>query len=400
MPRTNCSALIVAVGVLLASIIGGGTVSVSAASIVVTTADDEAGLNGTCSLREALTNAADDAQTFADCQAGAGHDTITFNLGGPATLDVTVSLPPVSDPDGTTIDGAGLITIDGRNNNRAGFRVDPGATATFRGLTFVNGGNTGGGGALWNKGSIKVFDSTFRDNHIPGGVGSAILTENSTSVELYNSTISGNSGMEGAAIFVPENASLTIANSTISGNTAEAGGIIYGQLSATVIITNSTITGNTTGGLPLEAAIVAVGGTTVSLYNTIVADQVGGMDCYVDDATLTAGSDNLDSDGTCDGSTTGSANLGPLQDNGGPTYTHALLNGSDAINTGDSGRCAAGLGSPSFGAGGEDQRGIARPQGTQCDTGAYELCLGDTDCDGVGNALDQCSNTDFEDRPL
>ena len=54
--------------------------------------------------------------------------------------------------------------------------------------------------------------------------------------------------------------------------------------------------------------------------------------------------------------------LGPLADNGGPTFTHALLPASPAINTANNATCAA-----------TDQRGIARPFGGVCDIGAFEF---------------------------
>jgi hypothetical protein len=54
--------------------------------------------------------------------------------------------------------------------------------------------------------------------------------------------------------------------------------------------------------------------------------------------------------------------LGPLQDNGGPTWTHALLPGSPALDVGDPAQCPA-----------TDQRGVPRPQGAGCDIGAFEL---------------------------
>ena len=57
--------------------------------------------------------------------------------------------------------------------------------------------------------------------------------------------------------------------------------------------------------------------------------------------------------------------LGPLQDNGGPTQTRALLTGSPAIGAADDTACAGVAKSV-------DQRGVTRPQGTHCDIGAYE----------------------------
>jgi len=82
----------------------------------------------------------------------------------------------------------------------------------------------------------------------------------------------------------------------------------------------------------------------------------------------------LDSDGTCnlnavgDKSNNQNANLGPLQINGGPTETHALLPGSDAIDMGDPTGCKDHDGIILT----TDQRGFVRPISV-CDIGAYEF---------------------------
>jgi hypothetical protein len=67
--------------------------------------------------------------------------------------------------------------------------------------------------------------------------------------------------------------------------------------------------------------------------------------------------------------------VGPLQNNGGPTQTHALLPGSNAIDTGAYTYCA---GWPIYNL---DQRGVSRPQGSQCDVGAFELELNNAPTD-------------------
>ncbi|HEX9441905.1 MAG TPA: Ig-like domain-containing protein, partial [Roseiflexaceae bacterium] len=56
-----------------------------------------------------------------------------------------------------------------------------------------------------------------------------------------------------------------------------------------------------------------------------------------------------------------SPRLGALQQNGGPTLTHALLAGSPALDAANPTNCPP-----------TDQRGVARPQGAACDIGAYE----------------------------
>ena len=75
---------------------------------------------------------------------------------------------------------------------------------------------------------------------------------------------------------------------------------------------------------------------TVSLTNTIVANQVAGTDCSRD--PITSLGHNLDSDGTCGLGSVGDQPstdplLGPLQDNGGPTKTHALRPGGPGIGS-------------------------------------------------------------------
>ena len=93
---------------------------------------------------------------------------------------------------------------------------------------------------------------------------------------------------------------------------------------------------------------------------------------------------NIIEDGTCitdPSSFSGDPMLGPLQDNGGPTETHALLAGSPAIDEIPSENCEVD----------SDQRGVPRPQGDGCDIGSYELeffCPADFDGDGTVGASD------------
>jgi hypothetical protein len=64
----------------------------------------------------------------------------------------------------------------------------------------------------------------------------------------------------------------------------------------------------------------------------------------------------------------GDAILGPLQNNGGPTQTHALLSGSPAIDAGNPGGCRDEFGALLT----TDQRGFPR-RAAGCDIGAFEL---------------------------
>jgi hypothetical protein len=124
------------------------------------------------------------------------------------------------------------------------------------------------------------------------------------------------------------------------------------------MIVNTTIANNT-------GTSVSKSSGSLTLRNSISAGS-GTIDCEGVTGAM-ADDTNLDSDGTCgDAVQSANINLGPLQDNGGPTETHALLFGSDALDMGDSAICAA---AP---VNNVDQRGMARPQGPGCDIGAYE----------------------------
>ncbi|HSB65303.1 MAG TPA: choice-of-anchor Q domain-containing protein, partial [Anaerolineales bacterium] len=105
----------------------------------------------------------------------------------------------------------------------------------------------------------------------------------------------------------------------------------------------------------------------------IVANSLEGDDCRADYLIIDGGH-NISSDDTCgfdpaNGSMPNTdPQLGPLQDNGGSTWTHALLPDSPAIDRGDNIQCPA-----------TDQRGVARPfdgdgDGVEvCDIGSYEF---------------------------
>jgi len=97
-----------------------------------------------------------------------------------------------------------------------------------------------------------------------------------------------------------------------------------------------------------------------------VANSDTDGNCFYSGGTVTSSGNNLDDGSTCAFNNAGDKVntdplLGPLQDNGGPTLTHALLSGSPAINQGKNSFCPA-----------TDQRGLTRPS-TACDIGAYEV---------------------------
>jgi Tyrosine-protein kinase ephrin type A/B receptor-like len=235
-------------------------------------------------------------------------------------------------------------TLDGGGTGRP--LTTGSTTTTLQGLTITGGSATGGGG-------LQV-----------GGL---------TNVTVLSSTISGNQSLDhGGGIFAVAGGHVTVENSTVSGNTAPQGGGIMaynGCDGDRAIVTNSTITGNsaaTVGG-------IWVGGcdSGSTLTSSILAGNYSGLIEFNVGGTIHSGGYNVvgnnysgsflslptDVEGVYPASV--DPMLDALADNGGPTYTEALLPGSPALNLNTA--CA----------GGTDQRGVSRPAG-HCDAGAYQ----------------------------
>jgi hypothetical protein len=123
---------------------------------------------------------------------------------------------------------------------------------------------------------------------------------------------------------------------------------------------SSGTTGTVLAGTP--AAPAAFGGILAAL-GAVVANTIVSGNASTQCGGATDGGHNISfPDSGCPGENA-DPKLGSLADNGGPTRTHALMAGSPALG-----------GIPAAGAGctATDQRGIARPQGSACDIGAYE----------------------------
>ncbi|MFN8523215.1 MAG: choice-of-anchor Q domain-containing protein [Chloroflexota bacterium] len=310
--------------------------------VVTKTADtaDGACSVADCSLREAIAAAGNgDVISFAPTVTG------TITLGG-TELTISHSIA-INGP------SAASLTISGGHASRV-FAVAS-VTVSISNLTITGGNNSAGGGIL-NSGMLTLTNDTISGNS--GGDGGGIFSVGP--LTLKNSTVSDNAASgDGGGIF--SDATLTLVNSTVSGNTGglKGGGIYNGDA---LTATNATISRNSA---VLSGGIYTDGGT-MTLKNTIVANQIAGPNCF---GTAGAGStNNLQDSGTSCGTgftINAATNLGPLQNNGGPTATRALLAGSVALNAGHDATCAA-L-SPST-----DQRGKPRIIDTHCDIGAFE----------------------------
>jgi hypothetical protein len=192
-----------------------------------------------------------------------------------------------------------------------------GTTATIAVTDSTISGNSaefdtlGLGGGILNLSLMTVTNCTISDNYayaVGGGVA------NFSSLLVTNSTISGNSlyNGRGAGIY-NRGFPLIVTNSTFSNNEA---GIIY---PGTDIYNDggALYIGDTILNFYFYDATIYNGGTVTSLGHNLAGDDGGGV--------LTGPGDQINTDPL----------LGPLRNNGGATFTHALLPGSPAIDAGD-----------------------------------------------------------------
>jgi hypothetical protein len=323
---------------------GALTIPAYATTIIVSSTND----NGPGSLRQALVDA-NEGDTI-DATGVAGTITLTS---GQLLVDKSV-----------TINGAGadLLAIDGNATSRI-FQIGTGKTVTISGLTIRNGqGNFGGGIFNGASATLTITNSTLSGN--AGGFGGGAF--NSGTLTIVNSTVSGNTASEGAGTYNAGGTTSTITNSTLSGNAAGGGGASLNL--GTLQIANSTFSDNSAD---FAGGIFNLG--TLQIGNTILKTGDSGENLYSngDGGVISLGY-NLSNDNG-NGFLTGPGDqvnidplLGPLQDNGGPSLTHALLPGSPAVNAGD----PAFAPPPFF-----DQRGpdFARLVNGRIDIGSFEV---------------------------
>jgi len=334
-------------------------------------------------------------------EGGGAH---TFDCDGPQTV---VTEGEIVIDNGVALDGEGKLTVDGADDHRV-FSLPPGVTAELSGFVVANGAvsnaNGGGilnggaltltdctisgnsaevgfdgyrdGGGIFNEGTLTLADCTVSGNSAgdDGGgiVNTGLIADPSQGVlRVTGGTVSGNAARFGGGIW--NGKTTTVTNTTVSGNSAAdfGGGINNGRTPTTFTMTNCTVSGNTAG-VSGDAFFAA----TATLTNTIVDGEC--------DGPVTSNGYNIESPGnTCGFDPDGTdlvevpdLNLGPLQNNGGPTMTHALLTDpvvSVAIDAIPVNNCVDADGQPLV----TDRRGEERPVAIlgaepRCDVGAFE----------------------------
>ena len=364
------------------------------------------------------------------CASGCDFTTIQAALDSPTTASGAIAeiLDPIHTEVGIVVHGGITVTIRGLGTDATivqahkepeqalerVFLVEEGATVILAKMTIRHGrpsnqeecgggilnlgtltldkcvvsdNTSNSGGGICSRGTLTLIHSAVSDNIADGvgpvgytcGAGGGIKCERGP-LTLINSTISGNQSKDadtfrdvghGGGVHIACNCTAVFTNSTISSNRSvvSAGGI---YVKGTLRLVNCTISSNYTAG---EGGGVYVRGH-LDYVNTIIADNgskdgncaVGGPGGYKGEGAIGINRNNLVEGGSCDPAYSDDPMLGPLADNGGDTWTHALLPGSPAIDAIPVVSCTL----PT------DQRWGLRPivqtsPGTPCDIGAFEM---------------------------
>jgi CSLREA domain-containing protein len=242
------------------------------------------------------------------------------------------------------------------------------------------------GAGIYNAGHLLVNDSTISENDTGASPGKGGGVASFGTTIIRNSTISANVALYGGGIY-SDYGTVSVINSTVSGNYAKANGGGIASFYGTTGLFSSTVAFNQANADAAETnafgggVFVGPNGTLTALNSIIAPNEygktVGSFSELVPDdcaGTITSQGNNiLEFVDPSHCTIAGIVNitdpqLGPLQDNGGPTQTQALAFTSPAIGAGNIGGCTDNLGAILT----TDQRGIHRPSGKYCDIGAFE----------------------------
>jgi predicted outer membrane repeat protein len=222
------------------------------------------------------------------------------------------------------------------NLEGSGARFD---RSTFRGNDMRD--SPGGGtGTVYHEGvPLTLVDCTFSDNETGAHAG-GIFLGGGTDAHVENCTFANNATPGNAGALWAGNGTVDVINTTFYKNDADYGPAIFKGQSGEVTLTNVIFSDN----------------TTANEYSSVACHETfgdGGGNVQWPDVK-----NNGNADTPCAaGILFADPGLMPLADNGGPTETLALPEGSPAIDIGSD--CPE-----------RDQRG--EPRAGDCDSGAYE----------------------------
>jgi hypothetical protein len=296
---------------------------------------------------------------------------VCVNTNGVASIANTLFMSNTAGSFGGAIGNYGSTSISdskftGNTASTNGGGIDTTVALSLINTAFIS--NTAGvrGGGINNYlGVMSISNSTFSRN-ASGGYGGGISND-AGNASISTSTFNDNTANSGGGL--ENSGTLNLINSTISGNRASVttGGGLY-WVAGSIGLLNTTLVSNTA---TTQGGNIYAGGSTnisITLKNTLIAAGAPN-NC---DAAISSQGNNLENTNSCGLAAAGdkinvNPQLGPLQSNGGATWTYALLSTSPAIDAGTNTGCP-----------GTDQRGVARPVdgnhdgSAVCDIGAFE----------------------------
>ncbi|HLY25331.1 MAG TPA: choice-of-anchor Q domain-containing protein [Aggregatilineales bacterium] len=246
--------------------------------------------------------------------------------------------------------------------NVGGALVTSGAALIDHSTISGNTAKSGGGGIMALNSTLTISGSTLSGNS--AGSGGGISVGVNGTLAISGSTLSGNSSSNaGGGLIVITSGSATISNSTFTGNTSQNAGAIFNGES-TLTLTNDTISKNAAGDFGAAGGIFNAGQGKIMLKNTIVAGNSAYIGADIFGTVSSQGHNLIGKSADAKGFVNSDLlDVDPkLEDlTGGPAY-FPLAADSPAINAGDNDGCPA-----------TDERGVARPQESKCDIGAFEF---------------------------
>jgi hypothetical protein len=336
------------------NIAAGVTAEIDALTITQGRASQAGGINnaGSLTLSQCILSA-----NVATTSSGTGGGGGVLNRGHLTISTSTLSGNSAGDDLGGAIANFGTLAIDhstltqSRGWNGGAVYNFSGSSLVLSDSTVSSNSSGFGGGILNDNGTVTIARSILANNSafagvcidscIPApGLGGAIANIGGT-VTVDSSSVANNRAEDNSGGGIYTYSTLVIDNSTITGNSANNGPVGYGGgiyvIYGGVSIANSTIAGNTASG---RGGGIATLGAAPTARDTILADNQSpsGPDLSTYLASLghnlignTQGGSGFDPTDLLNVDPL----LGPLQDNGGPTQTMALLPGSPAIDAGD-----------------------------------------------------------------
>jgi TIR domain len=301
----------------------------------------------------------------------------------------------------TFMDNTANSSGTGRFDSSFGGGIENGknGTATVTNNTFsgnlASGKQGAAGGGIGNGGKLSITESTLSKNSASGsfGFGGGIYNLEKGTLMVTSSTFSGNlaSGKQGAAGGgISNTGKLSVTESTFSKNSTSGlasgigGGILSGTKGSSAFIRFCTIyknTSNAGGGIWVDPT----GSSQIMIGDSIIAANRAPSGPDISGSVISGGYNLIENTAGATGlnaSVDRQVTLADLKidttlgDNGGPTQTFALLQGSKAIDAVPLQACSITITDP-WGHNltiTTDQRGQPRPDGSEnaCDVGAYE----------------------------